>query len=259
MEPIMGNPSFDISSLQDFKPAKAHCQKCYGLHKVIPHKKQQIQCQICGVQYVVQGHSQIEKFRSHFKERGLYIELNDNVKHIERLGSIASRLRQYKPNYSPINGLLEGLNQAQSFVHFTTFGTCKEILGYLKYAAQNVKVRGIVSIPSNQENWLLPELENYKNEAPNLEIRIVRSSNWQQLPHQKLLVIDGLVAFTGGANLTLTGWRKASRGYDHVEVITDLDKVIELHNRLFSPRWAELSNYGDTIAIGNELIDDNAA
>jgi phosphatidylserine/phosphatidylglycerophosphate/cardiolipin synthase-like enzyme len=104
-------------------------------------------------------------------------------------------------------------------------------------------------------------LEDYKNEAPNLEIKTICASShkWDKLPHQKLIVIDGLLAFKGSANLTLGGWRKAQWGYDEIEVVTDVEKVINLHNRYFSPIWAKLSDCGETIAIANHPLDNKAA
>ena len=54
-------------------------------------------------------------------------------------------------------------------------------------------------------------------------------------------------------------WRKAGIGYDEVEIVTDVEKVIDLHNRYFSPVWADLSKYGDTITIGESMIDGSAA
>jgi len=83
--------------------------------------------------------------------------------------------------------------------------------------------------------------------------------NADELPHQKLVVIDGLMAFKGSANLTQTAWRKAEIGYDEIEVVTNVEKVIDLHNRYFSPVWANLSEYGDTITIGDSRIDGSAA
>jgi hypothetical protein len=38
-----------------------------------------------------------------------------------------------------------------------------------------------------------------------------------------------------------------------------MEKVIYLHNRYFSPIWAKLSDYGEAIAIRNNLIDETAA
>jgi phosphatidylserine/phosphatidylglycerophosphate/cardiolipin synthase-like enzyme len=169
-------------------------------------------------------------------------------------------VQQYSPNYPPVKGLFEAINTAQKFIHFTTFGINQQILGALKLAAQRIQVRGIVSLPPDQA-WLLPELECYQNEAPGLTIKTVCAftRNWEELPHQKLVVIDGLIAFKGSANLTPTAWRKAARGYDEVEVLTDVEKVINLHNRYFSPIWADLSEYGGEIAISNSVIEDSAA
>lgn len=79
------------------------------------------------------------------------------------------------------------------------------------------------------------------------------------MPHQKLVVIDGLLAFKGSVNLTPTAWRKAALGYDEVEVLTDVEKVINLHNCYFSPIWADLSEYGNTVMIGKSIIDSSAA
>lgn len=104
-------------------------------------------------------------------------------------------------------------------------------------------------------------MECYKKEAPGLTIKSVCASsrNWEELPHQKLIVIDGLLAFKGSANLTMTGWRKAEIGHEEIEVITDVKKAIALHNRYFSPVWANLSGYGDAILIGDRINDVSAA
>jgi phosphatidylserine/phosphatidylglycerophosphate/cardiolipin synthase-like enzyme len=93
------------------------------------------------------------------------------------------------------------------------------------------------------------ELTNYRDEAPDMHVKIYDPSltGWDSMPHQKLIVIDGLLAFKGSANFSLAGWRKAAQGRDVVEVVTDVDQVIELNNRLFAPIWAELSEIGETI------------
>lgn len=75
----------------------------------------------------------------------------------------------------------------------------------------------------------------------------LRDGQWHEAPHQKLIVVDGLLAFKGAANLTLTGWRKAAKGLDHVEVVTKTEEIIDLHNRLFAPVWAQRSGMGPTI------------
>lgn len=253
--------NFDIQNLLYFQQRQAQCQKCLAiLPKMLRNQLQQIYCPVCRVQYAIFNNFQIEQFQAYFRNQGLYVEINDPIEQCQQLASIANSMQQSSPNYPPIRGLLQALNQAQCFVHVTSWGISDQFLGFLKMAAQRVKVQGIVSLPPAQA-WLLPELECYKNEAENLQIKAICASNhrWDELPHQKLVVIDGLMAFKGSANLTQTAWRKAGIGYDEVEIVTEVEKVIDLHNRYFSPVWANLSAYGDTITIGNSVINDSAA
>jgi len=255
------NSSSDNQFLTTLPPALAHCEKCLAISKAMrQNQNQQIYCPVCRVEYAFQGNFKIELFRAYFRKRGFYIDIDNPIEHIKHLKLIANRVQQNSLDYPPLKGLFESINKAQQFIHFTTFGINQQILGALKLAAQRIQVRGIVSLPPNQA-WLLPELECYRNEAPGLTIKTVCASsrNWEELPHQKLVVIDGLVAFKGSVNLTPTAWRKAARGYDEVEVLTDVEKVINLHNRYFSPIWADLSEYGGEIAISNSTIDAPAA
>jgi hypothetical protein len=39
------------------------------------------------------------------------------------------------------------------------------------------------------------------------------------------------------------------RGVDHIAVVTNANEVIDLHNRLCSPVWAQFSKVGPTISI----------
>ena len=55
-------------------------------------------------------------------------------------------------------------------------------------------------------------------------------------------MIDGLIAFKGSANLTVSGWRRAAEGRDIIECVTDVKQVVQLHNRYFSPIWDEFSD-----------------
>ncbi len=243
--------NFDIQNLLYFQQPLAHCQKCLAnLHKMPRNNLRQIYCPVCEVEYIIDGNLQKEQLQSYFRNRGLYIDINEPIEHCKQLALIANNMQRYSPDYPPLTGLLQAINQAQCFVHATSWGISHQFLGFLKMAAQRVKVRGIVSLPPAQA-WLLPELACYQNEAPNLEIKAICASNnrWDELPHQKLVVIDGLIAFKGSANLTQTAWRKAERGYDQIEIVTDVEQVIDLHNRYFSPVWADLSEYGDTIRI----------
>jgi hypothetical protein len=59
-------------------------------------------------------------------------------------------------------------------------------------------------------------------------------------PHQKLLVIDGLIAIIGSTNLSIQAWDKVDKGLEHVIVETKPAAVMKLNNTLFSPVWANL-------------------
>lgn len=252
--------NFDIQNLLYFQQPQAQCQKCLAILPSMSQKKLRgIYCPVCRVQYAIFNNFQIKQFQSYFRNQGLYVEINNPIEHCKQLASIANKM-QHTPNYPPITGLLQALSQAQCFIHVTSWGISHQFIGALKMAAQRVKVKGIISLHPHQER-LLPELECCKNEAENLQIEAVCTSSqrWDELPHQKLVVIDGLMAFKGSANLTQTAWRKAGRGYDEVEIVTDVEKVINLNNRYFSPVWAGLSEYGDTITIDDSMMDDSAA
>jgi phosphatidylserine/phosphatidylglycerophosphate/cardiolipin synthase-like enzyme len=57
------------------------------------------------------------------------------------------------------------------------------------------------------------------------------------MPHQKVVVIDSMIAFEGSANLTLQGWRKAAEGLDRVVTVRDPQQIATLNNKYFSPVW----------------------
>jgi hypothetical protein len=109
-----------------------------------------------------------------------------------------------------------------------------------------MQVRGIVS--GIERPYLISELTDHRDEAPLFWVKAY-GRDWDNLPHQKLVVIDGLMAFKGSANLTVSGWRKAAKDRDVVEVTTNVDEVIALNNRYFSPVWKELSDVGDSIKM----------
>jgi len=253
---------FDIQNLLNFPSALACCKKCLAVSQAMKRNcQQQIYCPICGVQYVVHGDSEFERFRAYFKSNGLYLQNDHIFEHCQQLAAIAYRVNKYRSDYPPLAGLLQALHLARQFVHFTTFGISKDFLLVLKFIAQQVQVRGVVALTPDQ-SWVLSELENYEAEAPNLCIKTIytnTNSNWDDLPHQKLVVIDGLMAFKGSANLTTTAWRKAARFYDVVEVVTQIDEVIAYHNRYFSSIWAKLSEHTDIITISSDNFDDFVA
>ena len=123
---------------------------------------------------------------------------------------------------------------------------------FLKLAAQRIPVRGIVY---RMEQEVRENLKDFSEEAPKLLVRTSHSqSDEQGATVKQLIVIDGLLAFAGATDLSLDGWRKAAQGDDMVEIVTDLEDVIELHNHYFSPLWAKRSGYGETVMMEREPL-----
>ena len=193
------------------------------------------------------SNSKEDRIRSYFKEKNLYIDLYQPREHSSHLASIIQMLEDDEP---PIKVLMTALADAKCFVHFATFGISHQMLGILKMTSYSVPVRGFVSLGYDRQS-ISPELIDYSKESPNLTIKVVKgnSKNWEELPHQKLIVIDGLIAFKGSVNLTQTAWRKSAKHYDNLEVETDIEKVIQLNNDYFSPVWGKLSDFGSEITI----------
>lgn len=251
----MSVQSFDLTSLLAFTPPRYICAKCCALllHLTSSVRAEKVKCPVCGVEYLptssYSGHKAAEKY---LKDYGFYIQFDDLIGHSQKLAKIAHEMRDFlarqrthrsTPNgfdyFSPMRALFYALGSAKKFVHFTSYGISPMLLGAIKMAAQQVPIKGVVS---NVEPQMVKELTVSQDEAPRLEIKVFeRGAHWDKIPHQKLIVVDGLLAFKGSANLTISGWRKAAQGHEVIEVETDVREVVDLHNRFFSPIWAEVN------------------
>lgn len=234
--------NFDIGTLLNFKPPKYFCEKCKALLYMMGFglKENYIWCPVCKVIYIPSERYQLHQVEAYLESIGNVIKITTPIEHGQKLAAIAYNFKKNNPNYPPMRALFEALSIANSFIHFTTYGLSPSLLGALKLKAQTIKVRGIAS---NLSHNFANEIKEHKNEAENLEILIYEQGqpgqDWSNIPHQKLVVIDGLIAFKGAANMTDQGWRKAATGHDHIEVVTNIQEVVDLHNKLFSPIWAE--------------------
>lgn len=242
--------NFDIGTLLNFKPPKYLCEKCKGLLFGLESdwKSKTVVCPICKVTYKGTEHYPWNKASAYLEHQDFGISFADPVEHGRKLAAIAYSFNMNKGHYPPMRALLEALHTANKFVHFTTYGLSRTLYGALKIKAQAIPIRGIAS---NIQPDFAKEIREHALEAPRLELVIFEQAqsgdNWDRIPHQKLLVIDGLMAFKGAANLTDSGWRKAASGLDHIEVMTNVQEIAELHNKLFSPIWAEHSSLGSEV------------
>ena len=252
----MPEKGFDIESILHFKPPKYFCEKCYalltGYDEIRDENKKKFICPVCEVEYIPTGDYTPWEILMYFKDNGFEIEFDNLIAHCQKLARISNRARRFLKTkkksdsdlrFSPLRALFLSLQSAQKFIHFSSYGISHMILGAIKMAAQRVDVRGIVS---NVDKKMIIELTEFKHEAPKLETKIFERENKPQKrfssPHQKIIIIDGLMAFKGSANLTISGWRKAAEGREMIELVTDVKEVIELNNSYFSPVWAETSD-----------------
>lgn len=253
----MPGQTFDIESLLRFNPSRFLCEKCYALlGKVVGGISQgggALECPVCMVKYMATDEIPLYQADRYFRFRGLHVEFKDVVEHSRDLAEVAASMRSNLQGnnpfgYVPMHALFAALNQAQHFVHFSTYGISHLLLGALKLTAQRIPVRGIVS---GADEPVFRELTDYTDEAPQLNVKIYgrdgRPERWDATPHQKMVIIDGLLAFKGSANLTISGWRKAAIGRDVIEAVTEVEEVIKLNNRFFSPVWAEFSGVREIV------------
>jgi rubredoxin len=229
---------FDIATLLHFEPPKYMCKNC--IH-IFNHSKVDdfdfehdwLRCPVCG-----KHHSSSIEFDQIKPPHNI-------VEHSRKLAGVASEMykglkRNGKP---PIRVLMSAMMAAESFIHLTTYGMDSGFLGSLKIVSQTVQVKGVLS---NAKEYIQNELDDFSSEHPNLEIITIPASNSyrkadDQTLHQKIIIIDGLLAFSGSTNLTFTGWRSAAKGRDYVQILTDIGDIRELHDRYFCDHWFRLN------------------
>ncbi len=244
----MPEKSFDIKHFLNFEPPQYICLKCkallYELEEVKNTGNIGYRCPICKMIYLkneLYGH-----YWEFFADNVHQINLGDKaVEHCKSLASIAITAKEYllKPKeeddysepYPPMRAFLEAIQEAKEFIHFVSFGLSPSILGALKATATKVPIRGIVSSVSETRKQ---EIEKSFHESPGLQIKTFPKYD-RNAPHQKLVIVDGLLAFTGSVNLTDNGFRNAEEGRDIIEYITDIEKIVSLNNNHFSPIWSK--------------------
>jgi hypothetical protein len=251
---------FDIESLLEFRPARKWCLNCLALGEnpfefVRIDKELCYKCKTCGVIYTGTKDyplNCIDDFIDDMIDLPLK-NIDDIVEHGRRLASISRMMRssidEYGMPHPPLRALLRALVEARSFVHFISWGITQLMIGALKVTAQRVPVRGIVSGHVGEQ--IICEVNDFKHEAYNLKIKFCEPSQFRtiDIPHQKLIVIDGLLAFKGSANLTQMSWRSAEKGMEIIEAITNINEIIGLHNQFFSPIWAKVDNVDHEIVM----------
>lgn len=248
----MTSVPFDISSLIDFKPPRYLCEKCWAIWIDRPFKHKtgpsfELECPVCNVKYF-SPEGTYEEMQEYFQNERLSLNYTNLIGHCQKLGTLAKSARRgmvrgVYPPYPPMRAFLSALSEAEHFVHFTSWGISDMIIGALKVTAQKVSVRGVVS---NVDERQAGELTGFHDEAPGLDVvAFEKGAILRNSPHQKVFVVDGLLAFKGSTNFTQGGLRSAAEGNDMLEIVSDVTEVINLNNSYFSPVRARSSDKGD--------------
>jgi Phospholipase D Active site motif len=253
-------PGFDITSLLDFNPPRYICPACRGLMRSFKSGRKKSltedSCPICEVKYDVAIEDDSpgwdERWNvstyDYFKKNGLLLDHADLLTHATRLAEVVresrgegARLR--RDPWPTMRTFFEVVSRARYFVHFCSWGISHQFVGALKMASARVPVYGFAS---NVEPSARVELTEYPTETPGFIAKVIPSEqNIYDAPHQKMLIVDGLVAFKGSANLTNAGVRRADRGLDLSETVTDYADVTKLNNTLFAPVWRRITAPGE--------------
>lgn len=256
-------PGFDITSILDFQPPQWICPACRGL--VGSFKLKRVEgsgpqakvdwlyfCPECATQLTVDSWSRSRNVgvTKALTGEGLAVHRNDLFEHATGLAKMVQESRggEWVGDPWPTMRLFfEALSRAREFVHFASWGMSHVMIGALKLTSMRVPVYGFVF---NVEAHARTELTEFPDEAPNLHAKTIPSSQGiYDAPHQKIIIIDGLLAFKGSTNLTGSGMRRADRGLDVQETVTDFHEVTKLNNKYFAPVWKRLNHPGDIYEI----------
>jgi phosphatidylserine/phosphatidylglycerophosphate/cardiolipin synthase-like enzyme len=142
-----------------------------------------------------------------------------------------------------ISHLLSALANAQHYIHFISWGMSSSLAVALKMASHRVSVFGIVSGAEYQGT--LDELVRYVADGYQQIHVLTKDQDWSRMPGQKLVVVDGILAFHGSANMTLQGWRKAQNGRNRIDVALGR-AARDLNNRYFAPAWLDIDGAADS-------------
>jgi hypothetical protein len=147
------------------------------------------------------------------------------------------RFDDSRPEYRPLNYLIQALNKAKYFIHVVTESIDGFFLGILamKYFEHDIEMRVIVWHPQRIYQDLKRLMDHsiifkgYEHRERPLARGILVATVSEA--HQKLIVIDGCIAFKGSANATLDGW---TRKGELIEFVTDPLDLRQLNRDYFA-------------------------
>jgi len=257
----------EFADLYDLQIPRLMCPHCAALltDKIVDTEfnedmnEYQFFCSVC------------EKTSLARKCKALYTDDTGFIRHATLVaGEVQRQVRQKsKPNYFRTLPYL--LARAEHFVTFLSWNISTWFLGAFAVAAQRhgVKVYGIVTGVDMEQDYVhdkVIKVAHALDLPASMNIKFVPKNDFQFRDigsHVKHICIDGIFMFHGSANLTTQGWFNALQKRDSIQVTTDPEKIVQLHNEYFASAWMRLADKeiqeidsGDT-DFGDEILPDD--
>jgi hypothetical protein len=252
---------FDITQFVEFKPPRYLCPRCASIWQASdqvdwPEKwwydydctPEAWTCSVCDARF--EATRICSDVGDYLKRWGCVLQFEDLANHLKNLSGAATELRSRdarsrRPRQS-LRNLFAALNQARHFIHLLSTGLSWEFVGMLALLSHRVQVRGVVSRCQEHLVQKLAEARQYG--AKDFDVIPLDFSDSDFSPHTKLIVIDGLLAIWGTANLTIQAWRNVDDSNEKIHVETRPEEVWELNNTYFSPVWSRLRPVANNVA-----------
>jgi hypothetical protein len=145
-----------------------------------------------------------------------------------------------RPQYRPLNYLIEALSQAKYFINIVTESTDRFFLGVLslKLIEKDIPINIVLwhSKITQDLSWLWEHsriIKGYGSKKSFKEREITTGIRVDMIrnAHQKFVFVDGIVAFEGSANATLHGWTQQGNS---INFVIDPTMIQILNRRYFS-------------------------
>lgn len=180
--------------------------------------------------FTVDGVGMIHLFDEHY-----------NLSHLMKVGWLAKRFKTTKD----VNYLIQAISEAEYFIHFATYSFDLFFYGIFTIASQDIPVKGIIGkeLKDWKEDLIQegPDANGRLKHSRGREIYFDRADKFNKV-HQKVLIIDGLIAFSGSMNLTSNGVKNLKQGKESFEVESVIEKVKEKDHRLFASHFGKISS-----------------
>ncbi|MCT7499991.1 phospholipase D-like domain-containing protein [Aliarcobacter cryaerophilus] len=214
--------NFDLTSLDAMEKLiipSFICKNCRGINDWRSSHK----CVIC-------NSLEVKDLNSRDSEK----VIQDNYIHLKKFVDIFElKIRYYKTQ--PV---IENLcKNASLFIHFSTYTIDEVMLNFFKDSLKRgVQVAGVVGLSKKISEKIAELNENYP-EICNIIPWECKYGNKYILPHQKFIIIDGVVGMAGSMNFTKSGFDKHDKNppFELLWTLTNIDTIVSINNEYLSP------------------------